>query len=81
MRPLESIYGYKRGQMADILQRLFEGDRFRLESSALAWRTMACYRAGTDFADALSALRAGCNCTASFDREAPHTEPIRLLAK
>lgn len=81
---LETSYGYRREQIAETLQHLFEVDRFRLESSALAWRALAGYRAGADFADALLGLvneQAGCEYTASFDRKAARLEQIRLLSR
>ena len=81
---LETNYGYKRVQIEETLQHLFEVDRVRLQSSALARRTLAAYRTSADFADALLALvneRAGSDHTASFDKRAAGLEQIRLLSQ
>ncbi|MEO6968123.1 MAG: type II toxin-antitoxin system VapC family toxin [Rhodanobacteraceae bacterium] len=82
---LESTYGYRREQIGETLQRLFEIDRFRLESPALAWQALDSYRDGANFADALLARineAAGCDYTASFDhRAAARIKQMRLLAR
>lgn len=82
---LESGYGYARADIAATLQRLFEIDRFRLESPVLAWQALDAYRDGADFADALLARvneTAGCDYTASFDqRAAARIKQMRLLTR
>ena len=81
---LEAAYRYARNPIAATLQRLFEVDRFRLESPSLAWRALDAYRAGADFADALIALgneHAGCDYTATFDRGAARLRQARILTR
>lgn len=82
---LESGYGYARADIAATLQILFEIDRLRLESAALAWQALEDYRNGADFADALLARvneTAGCDYTASFDqRAASRIKQMRLLTR
>lgn len=81
---LESAYDYGRAQIAEVLQRLFEVDRLRIEDVALAWRALDAYLDGVDFSDALIALvdeQAGCDYTASFDRKAARLKQTRLLSR
>ena len=81
---LDAAYGYARSAIAATLERLFEVDRFHLETPSLAWRALDAYRAGADFADALIALgneQAGCDYTATFDRGAAKLKQIRLLGR
>ena len=81
---LESAYGYARSSIVATLQRLFEVDRFRVETPALAWRALAEYRVGGDFSDALIALgneHEGCAYTATFDRAASKLKQMRLLIR
>jgi predicted nucleic-acid-binding protein len=80
---LEAAYGYARNSIAATLERVFEVDRLHLEEPSLAWRALAAYRSGADFADALIALgneHAGCDYTATFDRNAARMSQVRLLA-
>lgn len=79
---LETSYRYEREQVAQTLQRLFEIDRLRIETPALSWRALDAYRSGTDFSDALIALKndaAGCSHTVTFDRRAARYEKIKTL--
>ena len=81
---LETAYGYARNPIVATLQRLFEVDRFRVESPALAWRALDEYRVGGDFSDALIALaneHEGCGYTATFDRAAARLKQMRLLGR
>lgn len=82
---LESGYGYAREPVAQTLQRLFEIDRIRLESPALAWRALDSYRDdGIDFSDALIALlnaSLGCDYTISFDKRAARHAQVKLLTR
>ncbi len=81
---LETAYAYRRDQIAETLQRLFEVDRLRVQAPAIAWRALDAYRQGADFADALLAYdneSAGCAYTASFDkRAAARVASIRLVS-
>jgi predicted nucleic-acid-binding protein len=81
---LESAYGYARNPIVATLQRLFEVDRFRVESPSLAWRALDEYRVGGDFSDALVALaneHEGCGYTATFDRTAARLKQMRLVGR
>ena len=81
---LESAYGYARNPIVATLQRLFEVDRFRVESPSLAWRALDEYRVGGDFSDALIALaneHEGCGYTATFDRTAARLKQMRLIGR
>jgi predicted nucleic-acid-binding protein len=81
---LEAAYGYARNAIVATLQRLFEVDRFRIESPSLAWRALEEYRAGADFSDALIALgneHEGCSYTATFDRGAVRLKQMRVLGR
>lgn len=81
---LESAYGYARNLIVATLQRVFEVDRFRVETPALAWRALDEYRGGGDFSDALIALgneSEGCGYTATFDRTASRLKQMRLLGR
>lgn len=81
---LEAAYGYPRSSIAPALQRLFEVDRFRVETPSLAWRALDEYRSGADFSDALVALcneHEGCGYTATFDRAASKLKQMRLLGR
>jgi len=81
---LEAAYGYARNPIATTLERLFEVARFRLEAPSLAWRALEAYRRGADFADALIALvgeHAGCDYTATFDKDMTRLKQARLLSR
>jgi predicted nucleic-acid-binding protein len=81
---LESAYGYARNPIVATLQRLFEVDRFRVESPSHAWRALDEYRVGGDFSDALVALaneHEGCGYTATFDRTAARLKQMRLVGR
>lgn len=81
---LEAAYGYTRNAIVATLQRLFEVDRFRVETPALAWRALDDYRGGADFSDALIALgneQEGCGYTATFDRSAGRLKQMRVLGR
>jgi predicted nucleic-acid-binding protein len=81
---LDAAYGYARNAIAETLTRLFEVDRFRIESPALAWRALDAYRDGADFSDALIALgnaHAGCDYTATFDRGMGKLKAVKVLGR
>jgi predicted nucleic-acid-binding protein len=81
---LDGAYGYAASAIAATLERLFEVDRFRVETPSLAWRALDAYRAGADFADALIAFgneHAGCGYTATFDKGAARLTQARLLGR
>jgi predicted nucleic-acid-binding protein len=71
---LASVHGYRREEIADVIERLLESRDMRLEDNDLVRGALQDYRAtSVDFADILigEVNRArGCEATATFDRRA-----------
>lgn len=71
---LSAAYGYSRGQIADVLERLLRSRELVIEHPSRSLQAVRLYRdSGADFADALIALaakEAGCSRVMSFDRRA-----------
>jgi predicted nucleic-acid-binding protein len=79
---LESGYRYPRPRVASALETILRTRQFVVEDAQEAWASLAVYREGSDFSDALIAalnLRQGCTATATFDWQAarqPGFQPI-----
>ena len=70
---LRTHYGFARGQIAEVIERLLNAAEVRFEREHLVDEAVAIYRGGrADLADALIVLvnrENGCEATASFDRK------------
>lgn len=79
---LESGYRYPRARVAGALEAILRTRQFVIEDAQEAWASLAVYRAGGDFSDALIAainLREGCIETATFDRHAARQPGFRSV--
>jgi predicted nucleic-acid-binding protein len=80
---LTAGYGYRRAEVADVLQALLSTGSLLVEEASLVSRAVAEYRRGAaDFADCLLARlnRArGCSTTGTFDRKAARLEGFTLV--
>lgn len=81
---LSSSYGLSRTQVSNALEGLLRTAVITVESSEIAWRALALFRAGSaDFADCLIArggIAAGCMQTMTFDRAAAKHAGMTLIA-
>jgi predicted nucleic-acid-binding protein len=80
---LESGYRYPRARVASALETIFRTRQFVVEDAQEAWTSLAIYRDGGDFSDALIAavnLSHGCTDTATFDRRAARHPGFRPVA-
>lgn len=75
---LRSGYGYRRDQVATILENILRTETFAVEGAPEVWAALTDYRAddrsqGVDFADCLTGKTnqaLGCERTATFDKAA-----------
>ena len=70
----ESLYGAARQEVADIVRRILSIKQLVVQDAETAWKALRLFESGkADFADCLvacSALAAGCESVATFDRQA-----------
>ena len=70
----ESLYGAARREVADIVRRILSIKQLVVQDAETAWKALRLFESGkADFADCLvacSALAAGCESVATFDRQA-----------
>lgn len=80
---LDRGYGYERGQIVGVLERLLAADDLSIEHSERAWQAMGLYRSGrADFSDYVIGIanrEAGVEETFSFDRRVSSDGPFRLV--
>jgi len=80
---LESAYGFSRGVVAEVLEKILLTRQFDVESREEVWRALGRFRRGRgDFADYLLGERnsaLGCSRTATFDRALEGEEGFLLL--
>ena len=70
----ESLYGAARQEVADIVRRILSIRQLVVQDAETAWKALRLFESGmADFADCLvacSAIAAGCESVATFDRQA-----------
>jgi len=79
---LESGYGYKRGEISEIIAILLEVEQISFQNSIALYFALQLYKKGADFADSLiTALAndAGCTRTMTFDKKAVRNAGMTLL--
>lgn len=80
---LQSVYAFKRDQIATAYEALFSTSEIRLEDEASARKALRCVvQDNADFADALIGavhVSRGCSTTVTFDRKAAGLDYFRLL--
>lgn len=81
---LESAYGYERSEVAAAVEGLLRMTELSVESSSSVRKSVAAYRSGADFADAMIAAtneEAGCETTVTLDERAAKRIPALQLLK
>ncbi len=80
---LEGAYGYRRADIADVLEKILRTNQFLIEDLQACWSAFEKYRASrVDFSDALLAgtnRMLGCEATITFDKGAAQLEDFELL--
>jgi len=80
---LESVYGYKRKEVADVVERILRTTQFDFDHKDQLWQAWQDYRAGKgDFADYLIGRLgqvAGCEETLTFDGALEGSPLFRVL--
>jgi predicted nucleic-acid-binding protein len=80
---LQRLYGGERDEIAEAIEGLLTAPTIVVEHKSLAWKALRDFRAsGLGFADCLVAhinLKAGCDTTCTFDRDAAKVAGFRLL--
>ena len=80
---LESVYGYSRLEIADVLERIFDTAQFDIQHQAEARQALHDFRATrADFSDALIGRinrTLGARQTATFDRDLRGLDTFRVL--
>mgnify|MGYP001559583188 CR=1 FL=1 len=70
----ESLYGAARQEVADIVRRILSIRQLVVQDAETAWKALRLFESGkADFADCLvtcTAIAAGCESVATFDRQA-----------
>jgi predicted nucleic-acid-binding protein len=81
---LSACYGLQREALGETLATLLRSAEIVLEEAETAWKALRLYRGGRgDFADCLIVCagdKAGCEFTATFDRQAARDCGLRLIA-
>ncbi len=80
---LESAYGYEKGVILDVLEKLLITKQFRIERKDDVWAALAEFRVGQgDFSDYLLGRQnhsQGCEHTVTFDKKLRASTAFRLL--
>lgn len=80
---LQSVYAFKRDQIANAYEVLFSTSEIRLEDEVSARKALRCaVQDNADFADALIGAvhtARGCSTTVTFDRKAASLDDFHLL--
>jgi predicted nucleic-acid-binding protein len=80
---LESAYGFSRGVIGEVLEKILLTRQLEVEDREGVWRALGRFKKGrADFADYLLGERnsaLGCHRTATFDRSLEGEEGFRLL--
>lgn len=78
----ESLYDAARQEVSDIVRRILSIKQLVVQDAEIAWKALRLFESGkADFADCLvtcSALAAGCESVATFDKQAAQSG-MRLL--
>lgn len=81
---LESVYGYTKTHIAEIIEKMIRSPYFIIENAEIAWEAMMLYKkSGIDFADLLIGKinhRFGCEYTVTFDKKAAKLSDFHLLS-
>lgn len=81
---LTGCYSCSKDEVVAVLEGLLRTKGFQVEGAETAWKAVRLFKGGgADFADCLiecSAKRAGCDYTATFDRDAAKHCGMRLIA-
>jgi len=81
---LESAYGYEKGQIAGVIERMLQTNQLTIENSEAVWQALALYKTvNADFSDALIGKlnkAEGYSKTATFDKKAGRLGEFELLS-
>ena len=81
---LESAYEYARDEIATAVEGVLRTSELTIENASSAWKAVAAYREGADFADAMIAAtneEVGAERTVTLDERAAKRIPQLLLLK